>query len=171
MPTPIISVADLRISARKPNLALDDPTAVWVVEQASAAICDYANRPSWEDEFSTEPPAPRAAKRVALAVATRVFLNPQLERSSSIGPLSSSYHEHWALGFNLADVEKEIIDKATGAADGGNWLGVMTLAGSRSYDKTLYLPDESGSDWHIPYFDTDDVEAFREPDDVEIPYF
>jgi len=166
--TPIISIPNLRISARRSSIAPDDEVANWVVAEASARVCDYARHPEWEDPASGVS-APRQAKRIALAVATRVFLNPELERSSSIGGvLSSSNAPEWALGFELSDSEKEELDDLRNGGN-GNRLGVISLAGSATYDETLYVADESGSDWMIPYFDTADIEAYREPDDVVIP--
>lgn len=165
--TPIITIPHLRLSARKPGIPDDDETANWVLAEASGLVCDYARHPEWEDDADPEE-APRAARRIALAVATRVYKNPEFEKASSLGPISSSHHELWALGFNLADGEKEELEDLRSSSDGLGGLGIMTLAGGQVYDRTLYVGDSTGSDWLIPYFDTDDIEAGIEPDDVVV---
>lgn len=142
--TPIIDIKSLRLSTRKPDIEDDDETANWVLEESSGLICDTANHPEWE-EFDFEGEVPRTAKRIALAVATRVYNNPEFEIASSIGPLSSRHLDLYALGFNLSDTEQARLEDLRGSSAGGG-LGILTLAGNTSVDLVTYLPPAPSAD-------------------------
>ena len=165
MGTPLRSIADLRISARRPNIASDDEVALFVLEEASGLVCDTAGHPEWEDDPGA---APRPARRICLAVATRTFLNPEFEVQSTMGPLSSRVLDLAALGLNLSDDERETLEGMRGSS-GGNGLGILTLAGGQSFDRTLSVVDELDPYDLIPYFDTESSDAGVTDDDTIIP--
>lgn len=166
MGTPLRSLADLRVSARR-DIADDDEFALLVLEEASGLVCDAAGRPEWEDDPGA---APRPARRICLAVATRTYTNPEFEVQTTMGPLSSRILDLGALGLNLSDAEREELEDLGAKESGDNGLWIATLAGGRNYDRTLYVRDTWApySD-PIPYFDTDSSGAGIQPDDVVIP--
>lgn len=168
MGTPLRSIPELRVSARRPDIADDDEFAILVLTEASGLVCDTAGHPEWEDDPGA---APRPARRICLAVATRTFTNPEFEVQTAMGPIGSRILDLGALGLNLSEDERLELEKLGAAESGntGNGIGLLTLAGQNNYDRTLYVRDTWApySD-PIPYFDTDSSGAGLEPDDIVI---
>lgn len=123
--TPILTLALLETAARKaPGSLTENAYAVFVVQEASAVVTDKARHPEWEDDASPVA-APREAVRVAVAVAVRALLNPELETSYNVGPLGARSRDEWAYGFQLTPYELDELEALQGGGPGsktGLWV-------------------------------------------------
>lgn len=119
--TPLISIATLAIAARKDPAKLEaKPYAHYVVEQASATVCDTAEHPEWE----TDGGAPRKARSICMQIAVRALLNPELEVAWTTGPLSGRNRDEWAFGFEPTPYELGELEGLQGSPGGS--LGLWT---------------------------------------------
>lgn len=138
-----------------------DPFAALVLQTATEIVCDTAEQPNWELQ---SPPVvvPRKAKRICMFLAGRTYLNPDGTISEQVGPLSERRPEAMAMAaanMQLLPAEEELLLTLVPDGPAGLWIQPTT----RSHpveDTTVYLPDDSGSDWWIPYGDPDTTLAF-----------
>jgi hypothetical protein len=138
-----------------------DPFAVLVLQTATEIVCDTANQPNWELQ---SPPVvvPRQARRICMFLAGRAYLNPDGTISESVGPLSERVPESMAIAAaNMQLLPAEEAALAAMAPDGTTGLWIQpTTRSDASEDDAVYLPDDSGSDWYIPYGDASTTVAF-----------
>lgn len=160
--TTLITAAELATWARQDiGTVAADPFATLVIQTATEIVCDTAEQPNWE--LQTPPVAvPRKAKRVCMFLAGRTYLNPDGTIAESVGPLNERRPEEMAMAaanMQLLPAEYELL--LTLAPDGstGLWIQPTTRADAAE-DDVVYLPDNSGSDWWIPYGDPSTTLAF-----------
>ena len=161
MPT-LITLQELATWARQDvGTVSADPFAALVVQTATEIVCDTAEQPNWE----LQTPAvavPRKAKRVCMFLAGRTYLNPDGTIAESVGPLSERRPEEMAMAaanMELLPAEEELL--LTLMPDGGTGLWIQpTTRFDAVEDEVVYLADDSGSDWHIPYGDPNTTLAF-----------
>lgn len=154
LPTePLITVADLGRVAQE-TIAVDHPYATWVVDAVSILIRAAG------DSYWTAATVPPVVRIVALLVAKRAWVNPLGEKSSHTGPIGATVMDIEALGLRLADEELALIHAAlpaTAAGHGGLWI-LPTTQGP--LESSIYLGDNSGSDWQVLYADAEWAWAF-----------
>lgn len=138
-----------------------DPFATLVLQTATEIVCDEAEQPNWELQ---SPPVvvPRKAKRICMFLAGRTYLNPDGTVSESVGPLNERRPEAMAMAAaNMQLLPGEIADLETLVPDGPSGLWIQpTTRWDLPADDAVYLPDDSGSDWYIPYGDPNTTNAF-----------
>lgn len=138
-----------------------DPFAILVLQTATEIVCDEAEQPNWEIQ---SPPVvvPRKAKRICMFLAGRTYLNPDGTVSETVGPLNERRPEAMAMAAaNMQLLPGEIADLETLVPDGPSGLWVQpTTRSDAAEDDVVYLPDDSGSDWWIPYGDPNTTNAF-----------
>jgi hypothetical protein len=138
-----------------------DPFATLVLQTATEIVCDTAEQPNWELQ---SPPVvvPRKASRICMFLAGRTYLNPDGTVSEAVGPLNERRPEAMAMAAaNMQLLPGEIDDLLTLVPDGpaGLWVQPTTRTDAVE-DDAVYLPDDSGSDWWIPYGDSSTTLAF-----------
>jgi hypothetical protein len=151
--TPLITIATLAVAARKDaaKLALK-PYAHYVVEQASATVCDTAEHPEWE----TAGGAPRKARSICMQIAVRALLNPELEVAYTTGPLSGRNRDEWAFGFEPTPYEREQLEEMQGGPGGSLGLWVQPIDGGIQDIRGVILKRDPW-DQAIEYQNTGDV--------------
>lgn len=158
----LISLAELATWARQDIATVSaDPFAVLVVQTATEIVCDEAEQPNWELQ---NPPVvvPRKAKRICMFLAGRTYLNPDGTISESVGPLNERRPEAMAMASaNMQLLPAEEADLRSLVPDGPADLWIQpTTRVDAAEDDVVYLPDDSGSDWWIPYGDPNTTNAF-----------
>lgn len=135
----IITLSTLETAARKaPGSLADKPYAAYVVEEASAIVCDIARHPEWEVDVV----APRTARRIAMSIAVRALLNPELEIAWNAGPVGGRNRDEWAFGFEPTPYEREQLEGLQGSdGTGGNGLWVQPTSGGDASLLSVYLTD------------------------------
>jgi len=148
----------------------NDPFAEMVLEEASTLVCEIAEHFEWMEDPSQAPPT---ARRICLAVAARVYMNPDLESRTGLGPLSSSIPERLVTGNDLTESERLDLEKLRGSAGGGlQGLHILRLAANNGYTDTLYVQDNSyglGGHDPIPYLDPAQDGAIVTDEDTVVP--
>lgn len=138
-----------------------DPFAELVLQTATEIVCDTAQQPNWE--LQTPPVVvPRKATRICMFLAGRTYLNPDGTVSENVGPIGERRPEAMAMAAaNMQLLPGEIDDLETLVPDGpaGLWVQPTTRSDPAEED-VVYLPDNSGSDWWIPYGDPRTTNAF-----------
>lgn len=160
--TTLISLTELATWARQdPAVVSADPFATLVLQTATEIVCDTAEQPNWE--LQTPPmTVPRKAKRICMFLAGRTYLNPDGTVAENVGPLGERRPEAMAMAAaNMQLLPAEEEDLLTLVPDGpaGLWIQPTTRSNDAE-DLTVYLPDNSGSDWYIPYGDPTTTNAF-----------
>lgn len=158
----LISIEQFAIWARQDVATVAaDPFATLVLQTATEIVCDEAEQPNWEIQ---SPPVvvPRKAKRICMFLAGRTYLNPDGTVSESVGPLNERRPEAMAMAAaNMQLLPGELADLESLVPDGPSGLWVQpTTRADAAEDTTVYLPDDSGSDWWIPYGDPNTTNAF-----------
>lgn len=135
----LISIASLTTVARKPPGSLEgNAYAQYVLEEASGVVCDIAKHPEWE----TTAVAPRTARRIAMSIAVRALLNPELEVAWNAGPVGGRNRDEWAYGFEPTPYEREQLEELRGSEGGsGKGLWIQPIGGGVAEDLSVYLDD------------------------------
>jgi hypothetical protein len=139
-----------------------DPFATMVLAKATELIVDKAEQPGWEEDPST---AKRRAKTICLLVASRTYLNPQGEIATNVGPLGARIPEAMAMAagtMSLTEAEEAELEGMQPTTPGQTGLWVQPT--TRVYKdpvETIYLADNTGSDWEIPYLDPNETDAMN----------
>jgi hypothetical protein len=167
--TMLIAVPELSLWAEGDSaaIAVDDPLALWIIEQASTLVIDECRQPTW-----TLGNAPGRAKIVVANIAKRCWNNSDQETRTAIaGGPSSAVLDEAALGLRLSDAEvvecakiRQGILEAADPNPGGLW----TLSTTRGpLESTIaYFPDDRWPQSSpIPYLQpTRDPEYFPTSD-------
>jgi hypothetical protein len=164
----LISLLELATWARQdPATVAADPFAVLVLQTATEIVCDTASQPNWE--LQTPPMlVPRKAKRICMFLAGRTYLNPDGTVSENVGPLGERRPELMA----MAAANMQLLPSEEGqleglAPDGGTGLWVQpTTRGEDPVSDTVFLYDDSGSDWAIPYGVEGTTDAYGDPEEI-----
>lgn len=152
----LVSVGELRVWARDPDIAEDDAFANEILYAASEAVRAAARQPTWDINS-----APPRARQICAHLAARSYLNPDsVNREGSLGPIGGdSRVEEMAIALHLT--EREMLElegmRPTGSSGKGLWVQPISMPGSELRD--VYLRDDSGSDWAIPYLHPNDLPA------------
>lgn len=139
----------------------DEDKALLMMEAASELVRDTARQPTWTATGSTA--APLRARHIAAHVAVRSYKNlDSIQAEGAVGPLGGDrIVEELAKALHLTDAERETLEgmqpKSTSA--GSLWI-LPTATGTGGDEAEVYLADQSGSDWHIPYAASGDAYAF-----------
>lgn len=129
-----------------------DPFAIEVMDKVSQLARFLGGQPDWS--YDT---APFDVKMVVLRVCKRTYENPLQETSTNVGPIGSRVLDAAALLTDLTETERATLTKYNAAGDpdaAGGGLWVQSIAGGSvpASGATLYVPDDSLSDWYIPMF-------------------
>jgi hypothetical protein len=138
-----------------------DPFAALVLQTATEIVCDTADQPNWE--LQTPPVVvPRKALRICMFLCGRTYLNPDGTVSTNVGPLGERVPEKMAIAAQNMELLPAEIDTLEGLKPDGNlglWIQPTTRLQESTLD-TVFLADDSGSDWMIPYGDPNTTNAF-----------
>lgn len=161
----LLTVADLKIwPGVEADLEADDPWALFCISAASTKVNDVAGHPEW-----TKLSAPPRARQIALHLTARSFLNPDsVIQEGNTGPLGGDrIADDFAHAFELTPSEEaELAGLVPGAALAGKGLWIQPLTpGVEMELPDVFLLDDSGSDWAIPYASWEDSWAFTPLDD------
>lgn len=153
----LVSVGELRVWAREPEIADDDAFANEILYAASEAVRAAARQPTWD--IATAPPR---ARQICAHLAARSFLNPDsIQREGNLGPVGGdSRVEEMSVALQLTERETAELEgmRPTGSNGRGLWVQPV-MSGVNGTVRDVYLPDDSGSDWMIPYLHPDDLPA------------
>ena len=152
----LITINELSVWVRE-ELEPDDSFALAVMDAASTLV-----RKAGDDTW-TSSTVPAVAKLVTLLVAKRTYLNPDGVVSSTVGPLSERVIDIEASGMRLSDEEVAQVQSAlpVDQQSTGIWLQPITRG---VLETPVYLGDNSGSDWQIPYGEPPYLVPFTPPE-------
>lgn len=160
MANPLLTNSEMALwCATTEAVIASDPYAQEVREKVSQLIRLKAGHPEWDDAS-----APVDVRMVAIVVCKRTYLNPDQEVSSNVGPLGSRVLDIAALATELTDAELATITGYDTATEDATGFWTLSLGGvGPLLEPTVYLPDDSGSDWWIPFGDPNDVNSPTAP--------
>jgi hypothetical protein len=159
---------------RSYDQTLNDPFATMVLERATELVSTAAALPAtWETDPTL---VPSRCRTITLLVAARTYTNPRSVINEGTGPLSESILAKMAAAMELTEDERAELEQIAldnGGDYGGLWV-LQTSGGTGSVPNTIHLPDNSPTDWWIPYFKQGDVGTEWEtppadPPDVILP--
>lgn len=160
--TTLISMEQFATWARQDvGTVAADPFAALVLQTATEIVCDTAEQPNWELQ-SPAVVVPRKATRICMFLAGRTYLNPDGTVAEAVGPLNERRPESMAIAaanMQLLPAEEDALLTLVPDGPAGLWVQPTTRADAAE-DDTVYLPDNSGSDWYIPYGDPNTTLAF-----------
>ena len=144
------------LSKKDPAVVENDPFAQLIMERATELCISAAGIPS--PEWEPHPPlVPGPVRTICLFVAFRTYNNPKSVINSGVGPISESILAQHAAAMTLTEAEEEELG-AIGEENGVGGLWVLsTTGGTETLMETQHLPDNSPTDWWIPYFANGDV--------------
>lgn len=154
----LVTISELSAWARQ-EVGYDDAWAITVLEAASELVRSAAGQPTWERAT-----APARAKQICAHVAARTYLNPDsVSSEGNLGPLGGDrIVEELAKALHLTAAERDELGAmapAGGGAGGRGGLWVQPINSTPLEGGDVYLADDSGSDWMIPYLAEDDIQA------------
>lgn len=135
---------------REVPAVLKDPFATEVMNKVSGLAKFLAGQPEWTYET-----APFDAKMVVLMVAKRTYSNPGQVVQEGVGPLNERVLDVAALLTELTPSERATLTKYNDSGDPnspGLWVYQTTRGSVELVEATLFVPDDSLSDWYIPMF-------------------
>lgn len=148
-----------------------DPLAIEIMDKVSALARFLGGNPTWEITGATA--APFDARLVVLMVAKRCYENPgQVVQEGSVGPIGGDrVLDVAAMLMELTETERTTLTKYNPDGDPDNagagvWVMQTTPRPETLVPATLYVPDDSLSDWYIPMFedwDPGDPNLYPEP--------
>lgn len=167
MANELVTTQELALWSQTDQATVDaDPFAAEVLSKVS----DYVRFVAGQDITTwTYDTAPFDAKLIALWMARRTYVNPDQEKTTGTGPISSTVVDAATLAMNLSDEERKTLEGYRGDQPTGLWTMSMGGDGSTILKPTVYVSDDSGSDWEIPYLDINDV-AVQDGDLSTVPY-
>lgn len=101
----LITLAELDVWIPDETLDVNNARAKIVISAASLLVCETAGHPEW-----TPLTAPGRAILITTQLAKRAYLNPDAERSFSLGPLGGSTVEDYARTLELTPYERGILE-------------------------------------------------------------
>lgn len=132
-----------------------------MIEAASEAVMSAARQPTWTASGLTA--APVRARHIAAHLAVRSYKNlDSVQAEGTVGPIGGDrIVEELAKALHLTDAERAELEAMAPVSAGAGSLWILpTASGTASTDGDVYLADNSGSDWHIPYAASGDAFAF-----------
>lgn len=144
------------LSHKDPAVVEADPFAQLIMEKATELCISAAGIP--DPDWETDPTlVPGRVRTICLFVAYRTYTNPKSVINSGVGPISESILAQMAAAMTLTDAEREELE-AIGEENGVGGLWVLsTTGGPETIMDTQHLPDNTPTDWWIPYFANGDV--------------
>jgi hypothetical protein len=147
-------------TGKDPAVVEADPFAQMVLEKATELVIEKAGIPS---EWTVDPSlVPSRAKTICLLVAARTYTNRRSVISTGVGPISESILAEMAAAMQLTEAEAAELE-AMNLSDetfGGLWTISTTRGDDTPKIDTVILPDNTPSDWHIPYAVEGETGAF-----------
>lgn len=153
---PLITKRELANWARRdPDVVEDDLFADEVIEAFSSLVRQYGN-----DDWTAET-LPVRAKWILKVNAAYVYTNPDQFVSESIaGGPSERRAEHAVRGLALSDEEIQVLADLAGKPDPESTSGRLFILplgrGAPLQSEVTFAPDDSGSDWMIPWLSSVD---------------
>jgi hypothetical protein len=152
----LLTIPELGVWAQQ-DVGYDDEWAAAVLDAASDVVRTAASQPTW-----TRDTAPVRARQIASHLAARSYKNPDsIVGEGALGPVGGDrFVEELAKALHLTAAEIEELGKlapSTAAGSGGLWI--QPINATPVEDGDVYLADDSGSDWMIPYLAPDDIPA------------
>lgn len=130
-----------------------DPFATDIRKKVSDLVRQLAGHPEWTAE--TIPPDVQV---LVIWVCKRTYTNPDQETSTNVGPLGSRVLDEAALAMSLTESERATLQDYNGSLTETSGLWTLSVGGvGPLLEPTVYVPDDSGSDWMIPFMDPNDV--------------
>ena len=141
MTEPLAALASIdELAARVGTIPTEDRS------RAHACLLDASNLVRGEGSSSWTPDTvPGQVITIVLAVAARVFRNPDGVQSTSVGGVSESYSPA-TLGAYLLTSERDTVRRAAGRTG----IGVLKVRRPPEPDETVYSP-VVGTDEPVPY--------------------
>jgi hypothetical protein len=152
----LLTISELAVWAQE-TIEPDDEWAAAVLEAASDVVRDAANQPTW-----LRTTAPPRARQIASHLAARSYKNPDsIVGEGNLGPVGGDrFVEELAKALHLTAAEREELGRLGPAgATAGKGLWVQPFNATPYTAGDIYLPDDSGSDWQIPYLADGDLPA------------
>lgn len=155
----LLSINELSIWVQE-DLDAGDLFARRMIEAASDRVRAAAGQPDW-----TVATAPVRARQIASHLAARSYKNPDsAQYQGALGPIGGDrIVQELAASLHLTEAETLELERLGGAAGGtgtGNGLWYQPLDGGATLSSgDVFLTDDSGTDWMIPYLAEDDVQA------------
>jgi hypothetical protein len=143
-----------------------DPFAAEVIDKVSQMAQFLGGHPEWVLTPGVNL-APFDVQMVVLQVCKRTYSNPDQEVSSQVGPIGARVLDVAAMLLDLTDTERATLTKYNPEGDpntGDGQLHIVSIgrdAASTLPDSTLFVPDDSLSDWYIPMFSENDPGALH----------
>lgn len=165
---PIITPPEVATWAGVPEASFGDRETM-VIEHAQNLVADEAGHPEWiAGDLGT---VPYRARIIALNLARRTIVNPdQIVQEGGIGPIGGDrVRDAAALAMELSQAEKDELHLLRGDGTSVAGLWIQPLTSGTPLDTTAFVPDDSGSDWFIPFGDFASTTAFDEPTDTVVP--
>lgn len=157
------------LSKKDPAVVEADLLAQLVMERATELCIDAAGIPT--PDWETDPTlVPGRVRTICLFVAFRTYNNPRSIINSSVGPISESILAAMAAAMTLTEAEREELENiAEENGDfGGLWVLQTTTGDESRLNDDVFIPDNSGSDWWIPFGTEYQTEAFNEMADGSV---
>jgi hypothetical protein len=144
------------LSRKDPAVVEADPFAQLIMEKATELCISAAGIPT--PDWETDPTlVPGRVRTICLFVAFRTYNNPKSIINTGVGPISESVLAQHAAAMTLTEAERDELE-AIGEENGVGGLWVLqTTGGPETVMDTVFLPDNSPTDWWIPYFAEGDV--------------
>jgi hypothetical protein len=156
--TMLLSVAELNVWLTGRAVVLDgDAFAEEILFAASEKVRSTAGQPTW-----TAATAPPRARQICAHLAARSYLNPDsISAEGGIGPLGGDRTvEELAKALHLTQAETDELQALAPRSAVGGSLWIQPVNGGVPVDDgDVYLADDSGSDWMIPYLAEHDLPA------------
>jgi len=132
-----------------------------VIDKAQNLVADEAGHPEWvAADLAT---VPFRARMIALNLAKRTILNPdRVIQEGGVGPIGGDrLADDAALAMELSEAETRELRKFRGTGTAPSGLFLLPISDPTPSETTIFVADESGSDWLIPYATVGDI---GEPD-------
>lgn len=135
-----------------------DPFAAEVREKVSAYVRSVAKQTI---ETWTLANLPADVKVIVLWMAKRTYQNPDQIVQEGVGPLSERRLDEAAMGMALTESERQTLEDYANSSSGGVGGGLYTIsiddtARDSQVPVTVFVPDDSYSDWYLPVFSPGD---------------
>lgn len=141
----------------------EDPFALEVMEKVSAYVRFVAKKTV--EQWPTAAALPYDARMVVLWMCKRTYTNPDQEKSTGVGPISSTVLDEAALAMNLSESEAAVLMKYAAEAedaDPGLWTFSLGGVGPVLEPAYGYVTDDKQVNlgetlpWMFPLYNPDD---------------
>lgn len=144
----LLTTAELEVWARRPAGSLTGDSFAIAVINAASLLVREAGDLTWS--LTT---VPQRARLIAIVVAKNYFINPDGLKSETTGPLSETRIDDVVHNMSLTEAQKTELAGLAGEpvpGEGGLWVQ-PTGQGRLTRDTTVFVTDQSGTDWMLPF--------------------